>query len=339
MAAMRMKRTPVEGRVPVRAHPNTRVRVVLLQTLDREARRLVEAWPKARRGRAEALRQVRIATRRLRQLAAVVGRAGLERRAETVARDLRAIGKALGPLRDLAMAVEFLAPYEERHDIGRAAGEARAAFARERDVADAAARVAMKGVSINRVTRRLASLRAAVAAAPDAATWARALTVAVSRRALDASEALSRASALYDPERLHAIRIAIKKLRYATEMAADARLVPPGTPARFARAQKRLGAWHDRVAVLQLIRQAQADGLPASETSWRRLADTLDREAHVLHGQVRRGRASLERSLVALRARVAGRALLIHPSPLRAALRPAVTRRARPLGALRVRQS
>jgi CHAD domain-containing protein len=317
----------------VSAHPNTRVRDVLLRTLDHESSRLAEAWPEARRGGAEALRQLRVATRRLRQVLAVVGRVTADKRADAVARDLRAVGKAFGPLRDAAMAADFLSAYESRPDVGSLAHSVKAGFEKDHASVVRSARNAARDVPMGRIRKRLGSIRKAIESSPDTAHWSQALGASAARRAADVEEALTHSTALYEPERLHALRIAIKKLRYATEMAADARLVPRSIPASLERHQKRLGAWHDRVAVLDLIRKREAESL-ASSASWSRLVVLLDREAHVLHGKIRRGQASLLRVLASLGSRLAMRTLEVRPEPARATLAQGEARRpkARRLG-------
>ena len=91
---------------------------------------------------------------------------------------------------------------------------------------------------------------------------------AMARRARDAADApreersaprSNEAGPLYAPERIHDVRIATKKLRYALEIAHDA-----GVPRRrrssrsLKRQQERLGRLHDLQMLLKHVREAEA---------------------------------------------------------------------------------
>jgi CHAD domain-containing protein len=90
-------------------------------------------------------------------------------------------------------------------------------------------------------------------------SWQWALDARVTHRALALKTALAEAGALYLPERLHVVRIALKKLRYACEVGAEA----SGASIRaelkaLKRGQDILGRLHDVQVLLDRIRRVQA---------------------------------------------------------------------------------
>lgn len=208
------------------------------------ARALREAWPGAMAGDAAAVHKARVATRRLREALPVLD---AERRAvRRLRRDLRDLTRALGPVRELDVTLGLVVrllhdepSLESSLDAlrvrlmeRRARRRARLLRAVERiDVADLLSRVGA-----------LAPARARAALPLDREAIRR--RIADRARALDA--AVGRAGALYAPEPLHAVRIAVKKLRYALELGRAARIrgvVAQAT--RLRRFQDLLGEWHD----------------------------------------------------------------------------------------------
>jgi CHAD domain-containing protein len=112
--------------------------------------------------------------------------------------------------------------------------------------------------------RRRAKLEAALSAldAPettDAAPWLLvAIGARVGRRGRRLRRALEHAGAIYVPERLHQVRIAVKQLRYALEVAGEARHAR--TSARVTqlrRIQDLLGRAHDLHVLAARVRQVQ----------------------------------------------------------------------------------
>ena len=94
--------------------------------------------------------------------------------------------------------------------------------------------------------------------------WRWAIDARVTHRALALKTALAEAGALYLPERLHAVRIALKKLRYAREVVAEAAGLDMKAELRsLKRSQDILGRLHDMQVLLDRIRQLQASLTPA----------------------------------------------------------------------------
>lgn len=238
----------------------------------------------------QAVRRTRVASRRLRELLPV-----LELRADTarkVTRRLRRVTRRLGRLRELdvlATAIAELAaarPHEQRAiallgaDIERARDLARRELV-SKDVASDAKKAAGKlGAALKDLGQR--DLRPG----RDRA-WQWALDARVARRAGAVAQAIEAAGSVYLAERLHAVRIALKKLRYAAELAAEASgrpdLAALGT---LKRAQTKLGRMHDLQVLIDHVRTVQATMTPPDINRWRdlgALVRRLERRCRGLH--------------------------------------------------------
>ena len=90
-------------------------------------------------------------------------------------------------------------------------------------------------------------------------------------RAIRLGRSVDGAGALYAPEALHAVRIAVKKLRYSLEMGRAARVIVGSARAatRLSRFQDLLGEWHDW-QMLVVARLARAGRVrPSTTSTWR----------------------------------------------------------------------
>jgi CHAD domain-containing protein len=108
-----------------------------------------------------------------------------------------------------------------------------------------------------------------------ARSWRWAIEARVAKRAARLDAAMADAGALYLPERLHTVRIAAKKLRYAVELSTEAAGERGGADLRLLkRGQDLLGRVHDAQMLIEQVRETQASLAPPSVTVWREL-DTL----------------------------------------------------------------
>jgi hypothetical protein len=81
------------------------------------------------------------------------------------------------------------------------------------------------------------------------------------------SAAVERSAGLYFPNRLHAVRVAVKKLRYSVEVAeAIALWRPPRLLEDLKPIQTRLGALHDEQVLLDALDELAADA-PSHDTA------------------------------------------------------------------------
>ena len=111
------------------------------------------------------------------------------------------------------------------------------------------------------------------------------------------SDAAVHAGTVYLPERLHAVRIAVKKLRYALELDHEFAGLKPGPELRLLRRiQNVLGRLHDQQVLIDRIRQEQAALIPPDINVWRELdglVGTIEDDCRRLHGRYMRDVASL----------------------------------------------
>ena len=103
---------------------------------------------------------------------------------------------------------------------------------------------------------------------------------------------------MYLADRLHAVRIAVKKFRYAVELERDVSRDKKLTPhlRTLKRSQEVLGRLHDRYVLIERMRQLQASSVPTNLVLWRRLDSlltALEEECRRLHGRYVRESAAL----------------------------------------------
>lgn len=258
------------------------------------------------RGDVRALHRTRVASRRLRELLPVLQLDG-----DTTAklsRRLRRVTERLGSVRELDVLLLLI---DELHESGRfdqtllgrltsALGDLRRT-ARERLLAK------LPTAELNRIAAKLEKIARALeapgeaarskgrAAAPRATRWA--VDARIARRATALKGAIDEAGAVYLPERLHAVRIALKKLRYAIELSVELAAGTPSTELRtLKRAQDLLGRLHDLQGLIDQVRQLQASVTPHDLSVWRdadALVRALENDCRMLHARYMRNRADL----------------------------------------------
>jgi CHAD domain-containing protein len=221
---------------------------------------LSRAWSRVEEGDGDAVHRSRVATRRLREaLPLVSGRARERRR---LRRELRRVTRALGPVRELdvalALAGTLAADWPElAPPLDQVTGSLLELRARRR--AQLIKRVSRDDVDdlVERVERLLAQARRRGASQPTL-DRPRLVERIVNRAAATRSAAES-AGALYAPEALHAVRIAAKKLRYALEMARAVRIAGAASAVRRLRQyQDLLGLLHDFQVFSSHVARVQA---------------------------------------------------------------------------------
>jgi len=260
---------------------------------------------RGRQGDVDALHHARIASRRLREIVPVLR---LDRdQARKLSRRLRKATRRLGTVRELDVTMMLIA------DLQKSRGRHRGALARVAagvsDARDAArhrlfgrreppfARLAKK--LEHALLKRHGTKKQAPGAVRDeadrAARWA--VDARVTHRAGQLREALEEAGGVYLPERLHAVRVALKKMRYAVELSlAMAGRRPTAELRALKRGQDALGRLHDLQVLLDHVRRTQAAVTPPQLTVWRELdalAAGLEDECRQLHGRYMRERDAL----------------------------------------------
>jgi CHAD domain-containing protein len=254
---------------------------------------LMRALPLARDGDIDGVHQARVATRRLREAVPLIARGT---RGRKLARTIRRLTQALGPVRELDVALLMLDEIAMARDVPRGGVARLQQVVREerrrlhRDMLRAvdranldkltkkavgAARERDKSVSSH---PRARDPRQVDGARKRAASRAQALRAAIEN-----------AAGIYLPDRLHDVRIAVKKLRYSMEIVRE--LSASRAVARILalkRAQDLLGRMHDLEVLIARTRAVQ--GAPSAPTlslsaELDQLVRRLETECRQLHGQ------------------------------------------------------
>jgi CHAD domain-containing protein len=280
-------------------------------------------------GDVRAVHRTRVASRRIREILPV-----LQLDPDAVARLNRAVRKVtrrLGTVRELDALLVLIG---ELQASGRYSDEALRRIAAETRRAREAAHDDMPVRSLTselkRVARKLESVvdKLEREARKDAQgrPWRWAIEARVARRASNLERAMNEAGALYLPERLHAVRISLKKLRYGLELSVEAAKRPREPGGRSAdlallkRGQVILGRLHDLQILTERARQVEVALNPAERGPRReldRLIVAVEQQCRRLHGRYVRERRAIsaicdrliarsDRSVGQLRAKRAG---------------------------------
>jgi CHAD domain-containing protein len=226
-------------------------------------------------GDPESVHQARIATRRLREVLPLVDNEHVERATDAV----RAAGRQLGRVRELDVIGDVLLSMSDRlphtaatelhalrHAIDQRQRKARRRMVKKIERLDLPAlRDAFAenngrsklGKWVPRISRGVSS------------SWSEPIWARIATRSQEAAAAVERTPAIYFPNRVHQARIAIKKLRYAVEIAAETDLWRPDRILKDLRKlQGILGDIHDLQVLGEFAAQpTPADGATPTERS------------------------------------------------------------------------
>ena len=216
-------------------------------------------------GAVDAVHNARVATRRIRELLSLVPVVPGRDSEEDVAGDYKAIGRALGKVRDIDVQIALIKDLETRapqtappltlvrleHERERLAKMRRLIKTLERLNVDVLLQVVTDGHPTGLRTRLTST------------GWRQQLKRLVAERAHNAVNAMSHATGVYFPKRTHGARIAIKQLRYAAEIAEATGLSDIRAAIRtLKKGQEILGDLHDRQALADTLQDyAKHDGV------------------------------------------------------------------------------
>ena len=297
-------------RVSPRATGGAGDRTPLAQSLSRRVEALTGHLQAALDGDERAIHQARVATRRLREIVPIVTdtRSG---RGERLRRRLKRLTAALGPVRELDVALG-LVNSRAGGKLSPAVLALQAHLTERRRAAFEHLREACDPGRARRLLSRLADLvrdRDLASRRGDGGLPSRErrrLSRGVIDRARDLGIAVADAGAILIVERVHAVRIAAKRLRYALELAGELRLARTASLVSSLRAmQDVLGELHDldvlRTEAAQVRTDLPPDSIVAKDLE--RLTDDVDADIRLLHARYLRG----ARALAALTDRVRDR--------------------------------
>jgi CHAD domain-containing protein len=244
--------------------------------------------PSARNGDADAIHQARVATRRVREALPLVTRGSKERK---LTKAVSRLTRALGRVRELDVALVNLdevtadaAMQTEGINLLRAILKDE----RQRLFADMAERI--DRVDPEKLQRKaLAAVARNAESEDDALSAGRMKTVIkrAARRAVSLQAAIDNAGGIYLPDRLHEVRIAVKKLRYVLEIARELSRSRASARIRMLKTvQDLLGRMHDLEMLIMRIRALQgSERAPTLKVSadLDRLVRRLEMECRQLH--------------------------------------------------------
>jgi CHAD domain-containing protein len=248
--------------------------------------------PMARQGDVHGIHQARVATRRLREALPLVTSGA---RARKLGHAMRRLTRSLGPVRELDVALEMLAELGASRDVPRPALQCL-----ERSVRDERRRLhrhlvkAVERGNFEKLGKKaMSAARKHDEALAREGASGRAGQLADARlraagRAERLIEAIDNAAVIYLPDRLHEVRIAVKKLRYSLEVLrelsgsrATARIVT------LRAAQDLLGRMHDFEVLIARTRALQGSGQATNlqlSADLDKMVRRLETECRRLHG-------------------------------------------------------
>ena len=280
-------------------------RPILLQRINRVLRFL----PAAALCVPAAVHDARVATRRLREALPVVvpGKKG-----RVLLKAARGVTRALGPIRELDVALATLTEFGARRGCrGIPSRRVRTAISGERQQLCARlqrrlARHDVRGLSVRVIDKTSMPLttQAAQALIVD-------IEVRCGRRAVRLRDAIEHAAGIYVPDRLHEVRIRVKKFRYAMELARDLRSARrTARPARASvstrseagrlrtlrQTQELMGRMNDLEVLTARMRALQGTSMVTGlrvSADLDELVRRLENECRVLHGKYMAARGDL----------------------------------------------
>ena len=247
---------------------------------------LSRTLPGARKGDVHAVHQARVATRRIREALPLIaqGRSG-----KSLKKSVRKLTRALGPVRELDVALLNLDQLRTSGEVPETAiARLRQLITEERQRLGAEMVRRISQYNLPKFQKR--AVEAAGRGTPEKGGTRDPRRVAqamgrAARRAVALRVAIDNAAGIYLPDRLHQVRIAVKKLRYALEIARD--LSGSRATARIRtlkRVQDLLGRMHDLEMLIARTRAIQSRaGAPNL-----RLSGDLDRLVRRLENECRR---------------------------------------------------
>ena len=255
---------------------------------------LLKAMPAAQAGDQMSVHQARVASRRLREALPLLGVRADADALDRADKRVRRITRALGPVRELDVTLLLLAELRRKKAAPlRAIIRVREAVTEERQQRRLEMLAEIKPSRLDKLRKRLVRV-AAPASQPVAKRSALAEANAqASTRAAELRAAIERAGGIYLADRLHRVRVAAKKLRYALEIQRE--LTGSRSTAQLTRLkvqQDLLGRMHDLEILIDRARGVQGTLTPRDRRGMAELRTLI----RVLEDECREGHAAYMRA-------------------------------------------
>jgi CHAD domain-containing protein len=268
--------------------------------LQAQAGTIIKLLPQLRDGEVEAVHDVRVASRRIREVLPLVRSWHSPRDIDELEETFRQVGKNLGRVRDADARVSLLTYLGTRVP---SASALLAALGRQQE--EERLRLMRKLIKrferldVERDVRALAArpARASRLWTGGARRWPRQLRHAVGERAGAARESVHHATGVYFPNRTHSARIALKKLRYALEILCAAVADPAldDSLEYLKKTQDVLGDLHDRQVLVDDLQAnaAALEGVEIDPSHVTLIRQFVAAESRDLHARFTRRRSRL----------------------------------------------
>ena len=259
----------------------------LADVLRRQLALLLHHLPLARGGKARSVHQARVASRRLREVLPIAAHAVPAARELKLARMVRRVTGALGPVREIDVALsEFEGDTAAQRWRSAAVQRIRAHLTGERDRRVRDMRAALGRLDAKALEARITALAKGCETVP-LALWSPRLAVRLRKRSRAFGDAVRAVGTLYAAEPIHRVRIAGKKLRYTIELAhAAAGVLTDRDVATLRRLQDLLGRLRDLQILEEHVRVILSRRIASTVApALKRVNGDLEAECRVLHAQ------------------------------------------------------
>lgn len=258
------------------------------ELIRRRLKALVRDLSSARAGNAGALHRTRVASRRMRAALPFLDVSFKPLKMGRVRRTTRGLTKALGQVRELDVALGLLDEFSTSSTgRRRVVARVKATIEQRRAELRRAMLRRLERLAPERLVGDLAEKLDQRADGTSDEAWRLQLGSQLQRRANRVQVAMDEAGVLFIPVRLHQVRIALKKLRYAVELANETGVARSKlTLKTLKRGQDVLGRLHDLDVLSDLVTEVRSDA-PSGQTAKEldALLGDLEAEARRLHGR------------------------------------------------------
>jgi len=243
-----------------------------------------------------AMHRTRVASRRLREIVPILE---LDARvAQRLGRRLKAVTVELGSVRELGVLANLVAELQDSGQFDpQVLRRIRAALSQAHNDARERLFTRLPVADVERLGRKLAKVGRELRARKPSRAWQWAIEARVNRRAATLLRALDAAGSIYLQERLHDVRIALKKFRYALEISGEAAGEKPSPEIKVLKKhQDTLGRLHDLQLLIDRTREIQPRLAPPDVTMWRKIDAVLvglEDECRRLHAKFVRQQTEL----------------------------------------------